>query len=103
VPDDPIGREIAQFRKDVKEDFADLRGNLAGLVSRDVHDAQLGRIADRVSTVERDLDRLVGAIEADRKGTAEKRAADRRVVSGALLAAALGIVMQLLSSTGITP
>lgn len=91
------------LRVDLKEGLAGIRTDLSKLVSRDVHDAQLGRISDRVLSVERDLDRLVAAIEADRKATAEKRAADRRVVSGAMLTAGLGIVMQLLSSTGITP
>lgn len=99
MPDEASER----LRVDLKEGLAGIRTDLSKLVSRDVHDAQLGRISDRVSSVERDLDRLVNAIEADRKATAEKRAADRRMMNGAFLAAGLGIVMQLLSSTGITP
>ncbi len=114
MPDDPIGREIAQMRKDSAEDFNQLRGDLkdglnnirtglAGMVTRDVHDLALSRVTDRLSIVERDLDRLVNAIEAERKTTVERRAADRRVINGAVLAAALGIEMQVLSSTGIAP
>lgn len=103
MPEDAIGREIAQLRKDIKEDLAEFRNDLAGLVSRDLHDAQLGRVNDRVDSLRKDFDRLVEAIEKDRTTTADRRAADRRVVSGAMLAAGLGIVMQLLSSTGITP
>lgn len=103
MTDEAIGRELAQLRKDLKEDLGELRTDLAGLVSRDVHDAHLGRIADRVSTVERDVDRLVQAIETDRKTAADRRDGDRRMVWGALLAAGLGIVVQILSSTGIAP
>lgn len=100
MPDDPIGREIAQFRKDVKEDFGELRSDLAGLVSREVHDAQLGRVNDRVTNVEKSVERLVGALEADKTANAERRAADRRMVVGAMLAAALSIVVDVVSATG---
>jgi hypothetical protein len=103
VPEDAIGREIRQLRSDIKEDLGEIRRDLLGLVSREVHDAQLGRISDRVSNVERDLDKLVNAIEADRKAGVERRAADRRMVIGAMLAAGLAIVVDLVSATGVTP
>jgi t-SNARE complex subunit (syntaxin) len=100
MPDDPIGREIAQFRKDVKDDFTELRSDLAGLVSREVHDAHLGRVNDRVTNVEKSVERLVGALEADKTANTERRAADRRMVVGAMLAAALSIVVDVVSATG---
>jgi septal ring factor EnvC (AmiA/AmiB activator) len=117
VADDALGREIKQLRADLKEDLAEFRPLLAGLVSREVHDVQLGRVTDRISTVERDLDRLVAAMEAERRAEAERRkteadqkradeerrAADRRITKGALLGAIIGIVVQVLSSTGILP
>lgn len=103
MTDDATAREIAQLRKDLKEDLGDLRTDLAGLVSREVHDAQLGRVGDRVDSVRRDLDRLVEAIATDRKTASDRRDADRRMVVGAMLAAGLGIVIQILSSTGVTP
>lgn len=103
MTDDATAREIAQLRKDLKEDLGELRGDLAGLVSREVHDAQLGRVGDRVDSVRRDLDRLVEAIATDRKTASDRRDGDRRMVVGAMLAAGLGIVIQILSSTGVTP
>jgi hypothetical protein len=103
VTEDAIGREIRQLRSDIKDDLGEIRRDLLGLVSREVHDAQLGRISDRVSNVERDLDKLVNAIEADRKTGVERRAADRRMVIGAMLAAGLAIVVDLVSATGVTP
>lgn len=108
--DDAIGREIKLLRDDVREDIAGLRTDLGRLVSREVHEAMLGRLADRVSTVERDLDRLVSAIETDRKTEAVRRdtaaadrRADRRVVLGAVLAALLSIAVNIMSATGTLP
>jgi hypothetical protein len=121
VPDDPIGREIRQMRADLKEDLNELRTDLAGLVSRELHDAQLARVRDQVATVSRDLDKLVAAVSADREtdkrrreaeAEAEKRrseaaadrsAADRRQVKGALIAAVLSVVVQILFATGVLP
>jgi hypothetical protein len=121
VPEDPIGREIRQLRADLKEDLGEIRADLAGLVSREVHDAHLGRISDRVSTVERGLDRLVAVVDADREAEKrrredeaktevrrreiedERRAADRRQVKGALIAAVLGVIVQILFATGVLP
>lgn len=103
MTDDAVARELAQLRHDIKEDVAELRTDLAGLVSRDLHNAELGRVGDRVDSVRRDVDRLVLAIETDRKSNHDRRDADRRMVWGALLAAGLGIIIQILSSTGIAP
>jgi hypothetical protein len=117
VADESLGREIKQLRDDLKEDLGEFRAILAGLVSREVHDVQLGRVTDRISTLERDLDRLIAAIDADRRADAERRkieadekralkdrqATDRRTVWGAVLVAALGVVIQFLSSTGVLP
>jgi len=110
VADESLGREIKQLRSDLKEDLAEFRTILAGLVSREVHDVQLGRVTDRISTLERDLDRLIVALDASRKAEAEerkavadRRATDRRTVWGAVLVASLGVVIQVLSSTGILP
>ena len=104
MPDDPINR----LRLDLKEDLAALRGDLAKLVSRELHDAQLDRVRDQVATVVRDLDRLNAAVEADREAAkkrreieAEHRAADRRMTKGALLGVALSIVVQVLSNAGV--
>jgi hypothetical protein len=132
VPDDPIGREIAQMRKDNAEDFAQvrssindgmaqIRGAMSGLVSRELHDAQLDRIRDQVAMVSRDLDKLVAAVNADREADKrrredeaaattrrrevedDRRASDRRQVRGALIAAVLGVVVQILFATGVLP
>lgn len=100
MSDEAIARELKQLRQDFKEDFAEIRAGLGALVSKDVHDAHLGRVIDRVSNVEKDLERLVNAIESDRKSASERRSQDRRMVIGALLAAGLGIIVQILFSTG---
>jgi hypothetical protein len=106
VPDDPIDR----LRVDLKEDLAEIRGDIGRLVSRELHDVQLERVRDQVATVARDLDRLVKAVADDREEDKKRREAaklrrdaDRRVTKGALIAAALGIVAQILNSTGVLP
>lgn len=100
MAEDAIGREIKQFRADMKEDLGEIRADLSHLVSREVHDAHLGRVNDRVTNVEKSVERLVGALEADKATTAERRAADRRMVIGALIAAGLSIVVDVVSATG---
>lgn len=143
MPEDPIGREIAQMRKDHGEDFAQLRKDnsddfaqlrssfneglaqirsmLSGMVPRELHDAQLERLRDQAGADRRDLDRLVAAVDGDRKadqqrreaeaeqrkadlrGEAVERAANRRMLLGAIWAAGIGILMQILSSAGVLP
>lgn len=143
MAEDPIGREIAQLRKDHGEDFAQLRRDnaddfaqlrasfndglaqirsmLSGMVPRELHDAQLERLRDQASADRRDLDRLTAAVEADRKAEeqrreaaaeqrkldqraeAAERAANRRILLGALWTAGVGILMQILSSAGVLP
>ncbi len=101
MTDESITREIGQFRKDVEKDFAELHAVLSSLVSRDLHDVQLGRVDDKVQNLRRDLDRLVDAIEKDRATAADRRAADRRMVWGAVLVTGLGLLVQILRSTGV--
>jgi hypothetical protein len=143
MADDPVGREIAQMRKDHAEDFAQLRRDsaedfsqlrtsvseglaqirtaMASFVPRELHDVQLDRLRDLVATNARDLDRLASAVEADRKADADRRAqeaeqreadrraeveraaANRRVLQGAMWAAGLGILVQILSAAGVIP
>lgn len=98
--DDESARAIQQLRTDLRDDIAEVRSAINSLVSREVHEIQLARMGDRVQAVERDLDRLVAAIEADRKTTAERRSSDRRMVIGALLAAALSVAVQVLFGSG---
>ncbi len=98
--DDESARAIQQLRTDLRDDIAEVRTAINSLVSREVHEIQLARMGDRVQAVERDLDRLVAAIEADRKTTIERRSSDRRMVIGALLAAALSVAVQVLFGSG---
>lgn len=143
MPDDPIGREIAQMRKDHAEDFAQLRRDntedfaqlrtsfndglaqirsaMSGLVPRELHDAQLERLRDQAAADRRDLDRLTAAVEAERRAEeqrreaaaeqrkedqraeAAERAANRRILHGALWTAGIGILIQILSTAGVLP
>jgi len=102
--DDTGTRElIQQLRHDLYEARAEIKTDLAKLVSREVHDVQLGRVSDRVADLKTDLDRLIAAIESDRKTVSDRRASDRRMVWGSILAAALSIVVSLLSKAGAMP
>lgn len=121
MSDDALVREVAQLRTDLAGDIAALRTDLARLVSRDVMDAELGRLADRLSTAERDLGKLETAIAADRAAQAERDkaaketlaerektrksdgVANRRLVWGIGLTALAGLLVQLLRGTGIVP
>ena len=98
--DEQSAQAIQQLRTDLRNDIAEVRSAISSLVSKDVHEVQLGRMNDRTQQVERDLDRLVNAIEVDRRTAAGNRNADRRVVIGALLAAAMSIVVQIVLGSG---
>jgi len=108
MADDPGTREaVAQLRSDLRDDFAAVHTRLDTLVSRELHEAQLARLGDRVDVVRdradavrADLDRLVAAIETDRRAAADRRATDRRMVIGSVIAAVLSVVVQIIMRSG---
>lgn len=59
MADDPIARELAQFRldirddfKDVKDDFTEVKARLDKLVPREVYDLQHQELTKRVQALE---------------------------------------------------
>lgn len=52
MTDEAIGREIRQLRADLKEDFTEVKGQIAGLLPREVYHAKHEALQERVRTLE---------------------------------------------------
>lgn len=67
VADEAIGREIRQFREDVKDDLGDIKSRLGALLPREVYEAKHTALLQRVETLERDAERAESERTANRR------------------------------------
>lgn len=82
-----LGRQIAAMRQDIHNDLAEINRRMDSFVLREVYAADQRRQEDRMTALEQSIQR------AD-----DRRAADRRLVIGAVVSAVLALVVQLVLS-----
>lgn len=85
-----LGRKIEDFRRDVRDDFAAMSGQLQQYVLREVYDAREAALAERLTRIER-------ALEAQKS---QARAAIYAAVGSVVASVMAGIILAVLFKGG---
>ncbi|MEV2274025.1 hypothetical protein AB0I72_00435 [Nocardiopsis sp. NPDC049922] len=95
-----LGELLTLMRDEMRRGFDDIKRELADRVSGDVYAAdkrlaeeRADRLAAEVAAVRAELERAEERQDVERVRTEERRAADRRMVWGAVIAGGLSLVV----------
>ncbi|MEE2041289.1 hypothetical protein Q8791_29095 [Nocardiopsis sp. CT-R113] len=98
-----LGELLTLMREEMRNGFADLKSELGERVSVDVYEAdkrlaeeRLDRVAAELAELRAEAARAKTLADAERTAATDRRAADRRMIWGALIAAALSLAVGLL-------
>ncbi|WDZ91135.1 hypothetical protein [Nocardiopsis sp. HUAS JQ3] len=105
-----LGELLGLIRDEMRRGFADLKSELGERVSVEVYEAdkrlqeeRLDRLGAEVANLRTDAKVAKDGADAERVRVAQDRAADRRMIWGALLAAAgalvVGVILAFLRTT----
>ncbi|MUL39640.1 hypothetical protein FZ103_00330 [Streptomonospora sp. PA3] len=109
APEDPqyrhLGELLTLMREEMRTGFAELKAGLDARVSADVYAAEqrltterIERLGSEVADLRADRERDKQQLETDRQAADDRRAADRRMIWGSILAAVLSLIVAALSA-----
>ncbi|MEU6033965.1 hypothetical protein ABZ801_01000 [Actinomadura sp. NPDC047616] len=89
-----VARTLSRIEAELGRRLDDIAGRLDRYISIEVYEAHRAATGARLD----DLSNQIGELHQQRRADDERRAADRRVLTGAAIAAALSLVVSLLGA-----
>ncbi|MCY9786821.1 hypothetical protein KIK06_23340 [Nocardiopsis sp. EMB25] len=95
-----LGELLTLMREEMRKGFDDLRREVGGRVSADVYESdkrlteeRIGRLGSEIADLRADMEQAKTGREQDRRDSDRDRAADRRMIWGAVIAGVLSLVV----------
>lgn len=95
MTDDPVLRELRQFREDWRDNMSQLRIDIQARVLREVYDSERQAMNIRVAAIEKDVEEAAKTHKQETEAADKKRDSNRRWIVTAIISPIVMMIFTL--------